>query len=191
MYYLPLFGIRRVPGPSATAFVTRKFNNSYLEKHLRRELSLAMAEAQAVNSEIHYRNRLADLLEYVRIKWVLEQQKYHSDNERKYKLLDERLERRVNRFNQLVIAAVALDILWSIAHVLGWLPEKAGCFLHYIGTPLILITATIIPAMVASFNALRFQTEARSLAERSGAMAKMLGPQNKKDDKPVDDIDSK
>ncbi len=188
MYFLPLFGIRRVPSPSSTAFISRKFNNTVLERHFRNMVSETMAQAQTGPAEVHYGQRLPFLLHYVSHSWIGVQRTYHQFNELKYKRLDECYEKRVFGFNIFVMVIVGLDILWSVAHFQKWLPERISTWLPETGTPLVLMLAAIVPAVVSSFNALRVQTEARGLAERSRAMGGMLGEQQEKYERLITEI---
>jgi len=74
--------------------------------------------------------------------------------------------------NLAVIIIVSLDLVLILARLLGlrggWV--EAG---HSYG-PVLVFFAAVLPAVVASLNSIRFQSECLRIAERSAVMVEML-----------------
>jgi hypothetical protein len=72
-----------------------------------------------------------------------------------------------------VIAFVAVDVVLILALLGGWVPKRWENALHG-ATPWLVFFAALLPAVVASLNGVRFQSECRRLAERSAVMRTIL-----------------
>ncbi len=79
--------------------------------------------------------------------------------------------------NLSVIAVVSIDLLLLLFVLLDFIgdlvPEGLIGMMHT-GSPVLLFLAAILPAAVASLNGIRFQSECRRLADRSGIMQYVL-----------------
>jgi len=85
---------------------------------------------------------------------------YHQRNEFRMGAMNSKTERWVTGMVWGVIAAVVLDL------VVGFVSHHAAILLVEI--------AAVLPAAVASFHGIRFQSECERLADRSAAMAQLL-----------------
>ena len=105
----------------------------------------------------------------LRDKWLGEQILYHDSNARRMGRLDEVTEKAAKWLGKGVIIFVAVDILFVFMELLHWLPKS----LHFLPPWLVFFTA-VLPAIVASLNGIRFQSECERLAERSVLMRAVL-----------------
>jgi hypothetical protein len=170
--YLFLNGIFRGAIPSLGRHVISSFNGSPPEAAYRK------AEGYVSFPEPGFHN-LDPRKNFLRMKdeLVAEQVAFHNLGSRKMKILEHFLERWGKTLNIVTILLVAFDIvvlfaaLYShICHSHNALVEAAH---HYVAPVFICLTA-LLPALVAGFNAVRFQTEAKKLKERYTLMKEML-----------------
>jgi hypothetical protein len=73
----------------------------------------------------------------------------------------------------MVLALVAADILFILAELRQWLPPEDLRSLHGVALSVVFLAA-VLPAIVASLNGIRFQSECRRLAERSAVIRTIL-----------------
>ena len=183
MLYLPLFGIHRLPTPSAGRFLSRHWEKSYLQKYFNEKVNEALSRLYGNTidhqTEINYSENLATILRYVQTRWIKAQMNYHEEKAKEQAACDEHLEMKARILNVAVIVLVSLDVLLSIFG-LFFLPKYLENCFEKVGAPIVLIIAAIIPTMIASYNATRFQTEAKKIAERSSFMRDLLFEIDKK-----------
>jgi hypothetical protein len=112
-----------------------------------------------------------ETLTQVRDRWVGEQIEYHQTNSHVMEHVFGLLENSGTVLNKAVIVFVGIDLL-----VAGlFLSDRNLEVVHSVTTPVLLFLAAVLPAIVASVNGLRFQSECRRLAERSRQMFTILG----------------
>jgi hypothetical protein len=116
---------------------------------------------------------------------VLDQRKYHWRVHATMQVMHRLLEHAVKWAGAAVLWIVAFDLILLAGKFMlkmHWLDaclgaERAlqiGTVLGYFGVVAVALTA-LLPALMASLNAILFQSQAEQLAERHGAMAKALG----------------
>jgi predicted membrane channel-forming protein YqfA (hemolysin III family) len=174
MTYLALFDIRRFPGSQNP---TRKLKNNFTAGFLQDRIRVVFKQLDGqrnVPFETDYNQRLPAILRFIQEDWVQQQISYHEQKKETQEALNKKLERIINRLTLFVLYIVGLDVLLGMAGHFAWLPHSFNHWLHDLGTPFILACAAVIPACVAAYNGLKFQTEARKLGERSASMAELL-----------------
>ncbi len=78
------------------------------------------------------------------------------------------------------MALVGVDLIFIVAERLPFVPETWKEIAE-LATPWSIMFTAVLPAAVASLNAIRFQTECRRLAERSAVVRTILWGLNSKD----------
>lgn len=112
---------------------------------------------------------------------------YHTKTSRKMQIMEKFLEKRGEMLNKVTIGLVVIDIVILFFSVFKELFFE-NCFpcielLHKYVTPFFIGITALFPALVAAFNAVRFQSEARKLKERYAAMRDLLTEKSKNIDK--------
>ncbi|MCQ4166150.1 hypothetical protein [Tahibacter harae] len=113
-----------------------------------------------------------------------EQRDHHRVNHATMRLLHRVLDRAVKLAGSSVIAIVCLDLVllgaklglklhWFDPCLLGLDPQRLGTALGVAGVFAVALTA-LLPAVMATFNAILFQSQAEQLAVRHGVMAEAL-----------------
>jgi hypothetical protein len=183
MCYLSLLNIRRLPQMSDAKYLSRKWKNNYLDRFVRSKIRsiFEQFDLKALNStdETDMNERLPVLLEFIQADWIEQQINYQKQKQETQEALFEKLEKFVNGFNITVLIAVGVDVAIGIAGLFGVWPERVHFFEKF-GGPLIMVSVAIIPALVASYNGLKSQTESSKLAERAGSMIELLDGLNLK-----------
>ena len=105
--------------------------------------------------------------------WIAEQAVYHQRTADTMGRLCTWTERLGSGMGLTVIGFVAADVLILIADRWHLLPHDLAHTLHG-WTPWLLFGAAVLPAAVAAFNGIRFQSECRRLVDRSVVMHVML-----------------
>jgi hypothetical protein len=182
--YLPLVGSFQPPAAAPAQYASRVIRQSavdWLFDAIIRSVSPAhftkTTEVPRVNAAPILVKVLtidpADSLDQIGKFWILSQAAYHRDNAGTMQRLSSFLERWGKNLNIAVIIAVGIDVLLvtaKLTHVIGkdWEDHAvvAGALLVFI--------AAVIPAAVAAFNGIRFQSECQRLAERSAVMHTIL-----------------
>ncbi len=104
--------------------------------------------------------------------WLATQIEYHRATSHTQLRMHRWIQQWVWRLNVAVIIIVFLDLLLILTRLLGlrsaWV--EAG---HSYG-PVLVFFAAVLPAVVASLNSIRFQSECLRIAERSAVMVEML-----------------
>ena len=105
--------------------------------------------------------------------WILSQAAYHRDNAGTMLRLSYFLERWGKNLNIAVIIAVGIDVLLITAKLSKLIDENWKGH-SYVAGALLVFIAAVIPAAVAAFNGIRFQSECQRIAERSAVMHTIL-----------------
>ena len=188
MYYLPLVGSQQPPAAAPPQFASRAVRQSYVDwlfEAIVRSISPAdLAESRPATFPSHdgrgvvrVRKLLTwdpvEKLKLVRDRWIVEQTKYHEGNARTMRALYRISEGTGEILSRAVIFVVALDLVIVGAELLHRLPAGWGHGARLV-TPWLIFVSAVLPAVVAAMNGIRFQSECRRLAERSGVMRVML-----------------
>lgn len=113
------------------------------------------------------------LLTAVRDRWVWEQSVYHDRTAHTMERVHVFAETLGKTCNLAVIGFVAVDLALVVALLAGRVPKRWEDIFHG-ATPWLIFFAALLPAVVASLNGVRFQSECRRLAERSAIMRTIL-----------------
>lgn len=116
----------------------------------------------------------ASALNLIKTDWIVGQKIYHILNMVNQNRLNKLLKRLDGMSNIGVIGAVFVDILLTMLKLFNLLPADFGMTFEGLITPLLIASAAILPAAVASLNGIRFQSECARLADRSEIMAAQL-----------------
>ncbi len=187
MYYLPQVGSQQPPAAEPPQFATRVVRQSaidWLFDAIVRSISPAdLASARKADIPSHDgagRVPIKKLLQLnplagarlVRDHWIREQAVYHDRNARTMHNMDHAIEQSSIALSLIVMVIVAIDIVVAFVEWRHLLPEW-GHTLTTVAVALISVSA-VFPAIVAALGGIRFQSECRRLAERSGVMRTML-----------------
>lgn len=197
LYYLPHAGSVQPPAPAAPGYASRAVHQSaadWLVDAMVRAVSpaeaLAMPQAAAAadGPKIIALDPVA-ALKLIRTRWIAEQARYHDNNARRMKRLRNWLDNTARRCNLWVIGIVLIDVLLLLLVLAGeqhGLPEAVHDILHVLHdkcAPLLVAAAAVLPAVVASLNGVRFQSECQRLAERSAVMRTQLEGRSERNEK--------
>jgi hypothetical protein len=187
LYYLPRVGGYQPPAAASLQYASRVVRQSAVDwlfdaitravspAEFAREETITVAGGQTYQARL-MRLDLLDLREAVtavRDDWIAEQAVYHKRTADTMGRLCTWTERLGSGMGLTVIGLVVADILVLIAYRWHLLPHDLAYTLHT-GTPWLLFGAAILPAAVAAFNGIRFQSECRRLVDRSVVMRVML-----------------
>jgi hypothetical protein len=118
-------------------------------------------------------NTVRAALEGVRDRWLMPQAEYHRSTAATMGRMHRFLGRAGVVLSLAVVACVAFDAILLAAKALHWPPASLLGTAPWL-TPVLMLLAAVLPAAVASANAVRFQSECRRLAERSAAMVAVV-----------------
>jgi len=182
MYYLsPMASLRLAP-PRVARYAATALRQSVVDWLLQAVIRqappdtgmplLAEPASQARSDTRVARSDVARALALVRDNWLATQIEYHRATSHTQLRMHRWIQRWVWRLNLAVIIIVSLDLVLILARLLGlrsgWV--EAG---HSYG-PVLVFFAAVLPAVVASLNSIRFQSECLRIAERSAVMVEML-----------------
>ena len=171
MYYLPRAGSFQPPAPAAPGHSARAVRQSavdWLFAAVVRHVSPAELGQRDAAGVAVLRPSPEDAVRAIG-HWLSAQHSYHASNASTMHAMFLYLEHRGQRLNQLVIAAIAADLLLLGGAALHAVPH----WLHDL-TPWLVFLAAVLPAAIAAFNGVRFQAECRHLAQRSDVMRRTL-----------------
>jgi hypothetical protein len=189
MLYLPLLGSFQPPmaAPPQHAFrsvrqsaidwlfdaIVRSISPASLPWASRKELTFE-TEAGPVRYEttIVQINPL-DALDCIHRDWIKAQAKYHLDNSERMERMHEWAEKKAGALNVWVMWLVGIDLVGLGLEISGILPHELESLIKFASFGLVFFAA-FLPTAVASLNGIRFQSECRRLAERSGVMRVIL-----------------
>ena len=183
MFYLPRIGSFQPPAATPLGHATRAVRQSavdWLLNAIVRSISPACIEFVKVESFDFEGNIIklrllrpapVTLLNSVRDRWVWPQAVYHDGTARSMEAVYLFVESWGRTLSLAVIGFVAADVLVTTSFF-GWLPERSSGVES--ATPWLIFLAALLPAIVASLNGIRFQSECRRLAERSAIMRTLL-----------------
>jgi hypothetical protein len=186
MFYLPQIGSFRPPAVAMPQYGSRRVVPQsavdWLFDAITRDVSPArftvresiLGEDDRPRGQANvFRPDALTLLQGVRDRWVYQQSVYHDRNARTMDRMYKAVRGLGSVLSMAVIGFVAADLLLLLVEWSGALPEAwehaAASF-----TPWLIFLAALLPAVVASLNAVRFQSECRRLAERSAVMRAIL-----------------
>lgn len=179
MYYLPRAGSFQPPAAAPPQFSPRFVRQSavdWLFDAIVRHVSpgeLAAEPEPPLNKPRTIRIPVDTVLEVVLKNLIGGQVTYHDRNEKIMERMNHALEACVGVLTLTVISAVVVDIAIVIVAALPIWSEAAAHRWH-LGTLWLVFLATVLPAAIASLNGIRFQSEARRLADRSSVVGKIL-----------------
>lgn len=180
MLYLPSVGSFQPPAASPPQYASRVVRQSavdWLFDAITRSVSPAgwvkecevEIEGKAMKVRL-IRLEPSETLSGIKDGWLQEQVGYHRENALKTQRMNHWLETLGTMMTFLVIGIVAIDIIL--------LSLKFFHLLHPVlaaATPYIVFFTAVIPALVASLNLVRYQSECKRLAERSVVLERTLG----------------
>lgn len=182
MYYLsPMASLRLAP-PRVARYAATALRQSVIDWVLQAVIrqaspdtgmSVVATPASPARSAARVaRSDVDRALEQVHDNWLATQIEYHRATSHTQLRMHRWIERWVWRLNLSVIIIVSLDLVLILARLLGLHSEwvEAG---HSYG-PVLVFFAAVLPAVVASLNSIRFQSECLRIAERSAVMVEML-----------------
>ena len=193
LFYLPQLGSFRPPAVESQLYSSQELGQSqadWLFEAITRSVS---PETFAKEQEFNFDGKLIKVrlitvesraaLNEVKDRWIQNQLDYHDRNSSQMWRISHFLEKLGSRLNIIVIAVVVLDIFLLLNQWTGLINSIVTNILHDNSAWLVFITA-VLPAIVASLNGIRFQSECDRLAERSAVVAKLLGGRTVNTDKP-------
>ena len=125
---------------------------------------------------VHWKPDLSLASQRISENWLQTQIAYHQRTSDTSAGIDKQIEHRVGGFNLAVIVCVVFDLIILLAVILkiaiDWECGPLDIVDKY--TPILMGIAAFLPAVVASLNGFRSQSESQRLAERSETMGKML-----------------
>ena len=182
MYYLsPMASLRLAP-PRVARYAATALRQSVVDwllqaviRQVPPDTGMSAIPAQATHTRSEARVARSDVdraLAAVHDNWLATQIEYHRATSHTQLRMHRWIQRWVWRLNLAVIIIVFLDLLLILARLLGWRSAwvEAG---HSYG-PVLVFFAAVLPAVVASLNSIRFQSECLRIAERSAVMVEML-----------------
>lgn len=202
-FYLPTIGSVRPPVPAKAQFTSRVLRQStadWLFEAMMRHVSPTRIEALRANASNEspagdsrlLRVRPSDALDAMRRHWIATQLDYHLRNALHMESMHHHSERIGGNLNLFVIFAVLVDLvvlvyfLWAEPLGLPHWPLLESMH-HY--APVIISLAAILPALVASLNGVRFQSECLRLSDRSDVMVDLLDGNEKRGKALAEEID--
>jgi hypothetical protein len=182
--YLPLIGSFQPPAAAPAQYASRVVRQSAVDwlfdaiirsvspAHFAKDAEIPRANATPIPVKVLHIDP-ADSLDQIGKFWILSQAAYHCANETTMQRLSSFLERWGKTLNIAVITVVGIDVLLvtaKLTHLIGegWKGHS------YVAGALLVFVAAVIPAAVAAFNGIRFQSECQRLAERSAVMHTIL-----------------
>jgi hypothetical protein len=179
MLYLPLLGCFRLPMPRAAGLRKRAVRQSatdWLLSAVVRQVSPGGMSQMTTYQELSYPVRVLEIspataLQDLKEHWVGGQSVYHSKTARGMERLNLFFEGWGKILNWLVIGVVIVDLTILIFTLIGRLDGKSHVHLL---TPVFLFLTALLPAVVASLNGVRYQSECNRLAERSSLICTVL-----------------
>ena len=184
LYYLPRVGSYQPPAAASIRYASRVVRQSAVDwlfdtitrtvspAEFAREETITVEGGQTYQARL-MRLHLREAVTAVRDQWIAEQAVYHQRTADTMGRLCIWTERLGSGMGLTVIGFVAADVLILIADHLHLLPHGLVHTLHG-WTPWLLFGAAVLPAAVAAFNGIRFQSECRRLVDRSVVMRVML-----------------
>ena len=194
MFYLPRIGSFQPPAAAMPQYVARAARQSAVdwlldaivrsispaELPLARKIPTTLAgdgtQCDVTIIRLDPKGLLADL----RDRWVDEQALYHDRIARTMDRMFHFSENAGSRLSKIVMALVGVDLIFIVAERLPFVPETWKEIAE-LATPWSIMFTAVLPAAVASLNAIRFQTECRRLAERSAVVRTILWGLHSKD----------
>jgi len=188
MYYLPRAGSHQPPGAAPPRFASRAVRQSaadWLFEATVRSVSpadLPFARPAVVptydgRGNVSVKKLLTydplEITKSVRDEWITEQQKYHDGNALTMRAMHGVMERAGEFLSGAVIVVVGIDLILVGGEWLHLLPGPWERWTRP-ATPWLIFVSAILPAVVASLNGIRFQSECLRLAERSAVMKTLL-----------------
>jgi hypothetical protein len=188
MFYLPRIGSFQPPAAAMPQYVDRAVRQSavdWLFDAIVRSISPAVLPfarkqdicgqdgrvlGQATVIDVDAMHLLVDL----RDGWVNEQCVYHDRTARIMARMFDFFQKSGSLLSKVVIGLVCVDVVIGF---IDWHDPLNAEWRHRgeLTTLVLLFFATVLPAAVASLNAIRFQSECRRLAERSAVLRTILG----------------
>ena len=173
MAYLPKAGSPRSPANWSLPYTTRVVAQGLMDQlfvSIVRRANPLEALADGADGKV-VRQKAEVAMKAIRDDWIAGQSVYHTRNHQKLEAMSRWLERLGRRVNLTVILIALADLLLMAAKALGLLPCDIEWTIEPWLTPTLISFAAILPALVASFNGVRFQSECTRLADRSKQMA--------------------
>ncbi len=187
LYYLPRVGSFRPPlsaRPPARSIpqspvdwlaeaIARSISPADLPELVERQ-SLPAADDRPPRTLTIVRLRPRRALRLVQRRWIQEQIRYHRRNAHAMARLERGVQRLAMRLGPAVVVMLGINLMVDGLNTAGRLSERTGPLLQEL-SPWLALLATVLPAAVVALSGLRFQAEARRLAERSTLLCRILG----------------
>lgn len=182
MYYLsPMASLRLAP-PRVARYAATAMRQSVVDwllqaviREARPDTGMSPVAAPATPARNKARVARSDVeraLAAVHDNWLATQIEYHRATSHTQLRMHRWIQRWVWRLNLAVIIIVFLDLLLIFARLLGFRGAWVEAGHSY--APVLVFFAAVLPAVVASLNSIRFQSECLRIAERSAVMVEML-----------------
>lgn len=177
IHFLPLVGSFQPPAPTPPQFATRAMRQSdvdWLFRAMVRTLSpLTFTSTKNTPGPLTVAIDPLTALNTIESKWIRVQADYHATNATHLSRIAELTESLGRTLNWVVIVVVSIDITILVSNFLPW---SALHFLHALHSyaPWLVFLAAVLPAVVASLNGIRFQSECKRLSDRSRVVSRIL-----------------
>jgi hypothetical protein len=195
MYYLPRIGSFQPPAVATPQYVARAVRQSavdWLFDAIVRSISPASlpfackvmiggAGGSTIGQSTVIHLEATKLLDDVRDQWVAQQAVYHHRNALTMQGMFDFCEVFGRRLSKAVLYVVIADLVLVLFEMFDRVPDYADLW-KALAARLFLFLAAMLPAAVASFNAIRFQSECRRLAERSAVIRTILRGHENRDE---------
>lgn len=173
MCFLPEVGWMRSPANWSLPYTTRLAAQGLMDRLLASILRQAdpLRTLSGVREGKVIRLQLSDAEEVIRGNWLADQERYHRHNHATLEAMSLWLENANRSLNALVVLAAGIDLAILVTMLVAGRPTPLIRVLDTYVAPLAISIAAILPAIVASLNGVRFQSECSRLADRSKQMA--------------------
>ena len=171
MAFLPLAGSLRPPSHVSQPYATRVATQGVIDRLFYSIARQALPLETLPNvTGATIRPRADTAAPVVGEGWIRAQRIYHQTNAAVLARMTHWLERAGRQLNALIVLIVLVDLALvglGLAHLL---PKPVEALVHGLAEPVFVALAAILPAVVASMNGVRFQSEFSRLADRSEQM---------------------
>lgn len=175
--YLPLVGSYQPPAPTPPQFATRAMRQSdvdWLFRAMVRTMSPSDTDSpRTAPGPVSTTIDPLAAMQAIETQWVDVQAEYHARNSATLSRIASFTESLGKSLNCIVILVVAIDITILVSSFVPW---NALHILHSLHgyAPWLVFLAAVLPAVVASLNGIRFQSECQRLSDRSRVVSRIL-----------------
>ncbi|MCP5015691.1 MAG: hypothetical protein GY938_10540 [Ketobacter sp.] len=192
MYYLPKLGSFKLPTATPARYATKTVGQNaadWLFDAIVRSTSpltvtdnktaivqpetVIMPDGRFIHEVMILRTDPLDAAQRICNEWVQEQAVYHRRVETSMRRLFTLCKEWGERLSKIVVWVVVADIILVLFKAIMHVSDDYQATLKLLGAVLILLTA-VLPAVVATLNGIRFQSECRRMADRSDFIRRLL-----------------